>query len=126
MALFARENELKSVCALLARPRAGGALVLRGEAGAGKSALLSEVISAGQRADVRVLATAGVSLQMQQPFAGLSHLMRSVLNDPALPDRHLDAWATVRSAIGGQDVPIGNPFSVAYAVLEVLPCPRGT
>ena len=126
MALFARENELKSVCALLARPRAGGALVLRGEAGAGKSALLSEVISAGQRADVRVLATAGVSLQMQQPFAGLSHLMRSVLNDPALPDRHLDAWDTVRSAIGGQDVPIGNPFSVAYTVLEVLSCPRGT
>ena len=60
-------------------------------------------------------------MQMQQPFAGLSHLMRSVLNDPALPDCHLDARDTVRSAIGGQDVPIGNPFSVAYAVLEVLP-----
>ena len=88
------ENELKSVCALLARPRAGGAFVLRGEAGVGKSALLSEVVFAGQRADVRVLATAGVSLQMQQPFAGLSHLMRSVLNDPALPDRHLDARDT--------------------------------
>ena len=52
MALLARENELKSICALLARPRAGGALVLRGEAGVGKSALLSEVISAGQRAGV--------------------------------------------------------------------------
>ena len=120
MALFARGDELKSVCALLARPETGGALVLRGEAGVGKSALLNEVISAGQRADVRVLATAGVSLQMQQPFAGLSHLMRSVLNDPALPDRHPDAWDNVRSAVGGQDVPIGNPFSVAYAVLEVL------
>ena len=120
MALFARENEVKSACALLARRGTGGALVLRGEAGVGKSALLNEVISAGQRADVRVLATAGVSLQMQQPFAGLSHLMRSVLNDPALPDRHPDAWDAVRSAVGGQDVPVGNPFNVAYAVLEVL------
>ena len=26
----------------------------------------------------------------------------------------------VRSAVGGQDVPVGNPFNVAYAVLEVL------
>lgn len=120
MALFARENEVKSACALLARRGTGGALVLRGEAGVGKSALLNEVISAGQRADVRVLATAGVSLQMQQPFAGLSHLMRWVLNDPALPDRHPDAWDAIRSAVGGQDVPVGNPFSVAYAVLEVL------
>ena len=46
--------------------------------------------------------------------------MRSVLNDPALPDDYADAWDTVRAAIGGQDAPIGNPFSVAYAVLEVL------
>jgi hypothetical protein len=95
-------------------------LVLRGEAGVGKSALLNEVISAGKRSDLRVLTTAGVSLQMQQAYAGLAHLMRSVLNDPALPDDYQDAWETVRAAVGGQDVPIGNSFSVAYAVLEVL------
>ena len=71
MALFARENELESVCALLAPPGTGGALVLRGEAGVGKSALLNEVISAGKRADLRILSTAGVSLQMQQALCGL-------------------------------------------------------
>jgi hypothetical protein len=123
VALFARENELESVCALLAPPRIGGALVLRGKAGVGKSALLNEVISAGKRAGVRILSTAGVSSQMQQPFAGLSHLMRSVLTDPTLPDGYADAWDTVRAAIGGQDVPIGNPFSVAYAVLELTAGP---
>ena len=123
MALFARENELESVCALLAPPRIGGALVLRGKAGVGKSALLNEVISAGKRAGVRILSTAGVSSQMQQPFAGLSHLMRSVLTDPTLPDGYADARDTVRAAIGGQDVPIGNPFSVAYAVLELTAGP---
>ena len=120
MTLFARENELKSVCALLAPPGIGGALVLRGEAGVGKSALLNEAISAGKRAGLRILSTAGVSSQMQRPFAGLSHLMRSVVNDPALPDSYTDAWDTVRAAIGVQDAPVGNPFSVAYAALEVL------
>lgn len=120
MALFARENELRSVYDLVARSGTGGALVLRGEAGVGKTALLNEIISASRRADIRVLSTAGVSLQMQQPFAGLSHLMRSVLNDPELVGRYPAAWDTVRAAIGGEDVPIGSLFSVAYAVLEVL------
>jgi hypothetical protein len=120
VALFARENELRSVYDLVARSGTGGALVLRGEAGVGKTALLSEIISASRRADIRVLSTAGVSLQMQQPFAGLAHLMRSVLNDPELVGRYPAAWDTVRAAIGGEDVPIGSPFSVAYAVLDVL------
>ena len=120
MTLIARENELKSVCALLAPSGIGGTLVLRGEAGVGKSALLNEVISAGKRAGLRILSTAGVSSQMQRPFAGLSHLMRSVLSDLAPPDGYGDAWDTVGAAVGGQDVPIGNLFSVAYAVLEVL------
>ena len=121
MALFARENELESACALLAQePGTTRALVLRGEAGVGKSAVLNEVISAGRRAGFRILSTAGVSSQLQRPFAGLSHLLRPVLNDPAPPDGYADAWATVRAATGGQDVPIGNPFGVAYAVLEVL------
>jgi pimeloyl-ACP methyl ester carboxylesterase len=69
VALFARDNELRSVYDLVARSGTGGALVLRGEAGVGKTALLNEIISASRRADIRVLSTAGVSLQMQQPFA---------------------------------------------------------
>jgi hypothetical protein len=31
------------------------------------------VISAGKRSELRVLTTAGVSLQMQQAYAGLAH-----------------------------------------------------
>jgi DNA-binding CsgD family transcriptional regulator len=120
VALFARENELRSVYDLVARSGTGGALVLRGAAGVGKTALLNEIISASRRADIRVLSTAGISLQMQQPFAGLAHLMRSVLNDPELVGRNPAAWDTVRAAIGSEDVPISSPFSVAYAVLDVL------
>jgi len=120
MALFARQSELKSISALFSRGGMGGALVLRGEAGVGKTALLNEAMSAAERDDVRVLSTAGVSLRMQQPFAGLSHLMRSVLNDRDLTEGDPAAWDTIRAAIGGGDVPIGSPFSVAYAALEVL------
>jgi DNA-binding CsgD family transcriptional regulator len=120
VALFARDNELESVRALLGRPGTGGALVLRGEAGVGKSTLLKEVISAGKRSDLRVLTTAGVSLQMQQAYAGLAHLIRSVLNNPALPDDYTEALDAVRATIEGHDAPIGSSFNVAYAVLEVL------
>ncbi len=88
--------------------------------GVGKSTLLNEVISAGKRSELRVLTTAGVSLQMQQAYAGLAHLLRSVLNDPAQPDDYTDSWDTVRAAVGSAGAPIGNSFSVAYAVLEVL------
>jgi hypothetical protein len=38
VALFAREGGLKSISALLSHGAAGGALVLRGEAGVGKTA----------------------------------------------------------------------------------------
>ena len=120
VALFARENELNAVHALLEKPGAGGGLVLRGEAGVGKSALLNEVTTAAKRADVRVLATAGVSLQMQQPFAGLSHLLRPVLNDPELAAQIPEACEVVRTAVAGDELSIDKPFSLAYAVLEVL------
>jgi DNA-binding CsgD family transcriptional regulator len=120
VALFARENELNAARALLGRPGAGGALVLRGEAGVGKSALLSEVTSAGKLAGARVLATAGLSLQMQQPFAALSHLMRLLLTDADQTTQNRDSWRVIQAAFAGDDTSIGMPFSVAYAVLDVL------
>ena len=120
MALFARESELDAVNAVLGRPGTGGALVLRGEAGVGKSALLDEAISTARRSDVRILTTAGVSLQMQQPFAALSHLTRPLLDDPHLANRNRETREVIRAAVAGQDEPARRPFSVAYAVLELL------
>jgi predicted ATP-dependent serine protease len=76
------ESELDAINALCGQSGVGGALVLRGEAGVGKSALLDAAISSTRRSEVRVLTTAGVSLQMQQPFAALAHLMRPLLDDP--------------------------------------------
>jgi hypothetical protein len=120
VALFARESELDALNALLGRPGSGGALVLRGEAGVGKSALLDEAISTARRSDVRILTTAGVSLQMQQPFAALSHLTHPLLDDPHLANRNQETREVIRAALAGRDEPARRPFSVAYAVLELL------
>ncbi|MGY3518648.1 AAA family ATPase [Micromonospora sp. PTRAS2] len=54
----------------------GGALVLRGEAGIGKSALLEHVVRAGRGRGVRVLGVTGVQAEGQIPYAGLDHLLR--------------------------------------------------
>ncbi|MCW2797605.1 AAA family ATPase [Nocardioides sp.] len=120
MALFARASELDVINALLGRPGAGGALVLRGEAGVGKSALLDAAISNARRSDVRVLTTAGVSLQMQQPFAALSHLTLPLLGGRRLTDHDQETREVIRAALTGEDAPADRPFSVAYAVLELL------
>ncbi len=120
MALFARESELNAINALLGQPGTGGSLVLRGEAGVGKSALLDAAISHARRSDVRTLTTAGVSLQLQQPFAALAHLIRPLLNDPQETNCGPETRGVVRAALAGEDVPADRPFSVAYAVLELL------
>jgi DNA-binding CsgD family transcriptional regulator len=120
VALFARESELDAVNALLSRSGTGGALVLRGEAGVGKSALLEEVVSTARRSDVRVLTTAGVSVQMQQPFAALLHLTNPLLGEPFLAASDQKAREVIQAAVTGQEEPTGRPYSVAYAVLELL------
>ncbi|MDX6372376.1 MAG: hypothetical protein QOD98_1364, partial [Nocardioidaceae bacterium] len=116
MALFARERELDAVNALFGRPGAGGTLVLRGEAGVGKSALMDAAISSARRRDARILTTAGVSSQMQQPFAALSHLTRPLLEGPLSTNHSQEASEVVRTAVAGLEPPADRPFSVAYAV----------
>ncbi|MDX6373088.1 MAG: hypothetical protein QOD98_2076, partial [Nocardioidaceae bacterium] len=109
-----------AVNALFGRPGAGGALVLRGEAGVGKSALMDAAISNARRRDARILTTAGISLQMQQPFAALSHLTRPLLEGPLSTNHSQEASEVVRTAVAGLEPPADRPFSVAYAVLELL------
>ena len=52
-------------------------LVVRGEAGAGKSALLDH--AAGQATGMVVLRSAGVESEAELPFAALHRLLRPVL-----------------------------------------------
>lgn len=84
--LYGRAGEQASVDALLAAARRGrsGVLVLRGEPGIGKSALLEY---AAERAEgFRVIRATGVEYEADLPFAGLQLLLSPALERlPVLP-----------------------------------------
>jgi len=70
---------------MLDRARRGesGALVLRGEAGMGKSALLAYAAAAGRTAEMMVLAVTGVEWESELAFAGLHGLLRPIVAELA-------------------------------------------
>ncbi|MFH9349110.1 ATP-binding protein [Kitasatospora sp. NPDC017646] len=74
--LYGREHEQAAVDGLLAQARNGrsGALLLRGEAGIGKTALLDDAVARAGQA-FRVIRAAGVEYEAELPFAGLSLLL---------------------------------------------------
>src|ERR1044071_9948521 len=79
-ALVDRQRERQALDGLLGDLRSGRgrALVMRGEAGVGKSALLE--YAAGAAADMRVARAAGVESEMEPAFAGLHQLCASLLD----------------------------------------------
>jgi DNA-binding CsgD family transcriptional regulator len=107
--ILGRRGELRAVDALLqtAIDGAGGALVLRGEAGIGKSALLEHAVARGGRYGMRVLGTAGVQAEVHVPFAGLHRLLRTA------PDRGGSAAALLHD-------PDTLPYRAAMALLDLL------
>lgn len=97
--LLGRGGERAVVERLLAGARDGrsGVLVVRGEAGIGKTALLDGVLAeAGD--DVRVLRGTGIEFESALPYAGLHLLLRSVLDRAdVLPAAQA---AALRTALG--------------------------
>ncbi|MGY1823467.1 AAA family ATPase [Geodermatophilus sp. SYSU D00079] len=96
--LQGRERERAAVAALLADAAAGrgGALVLRGQPGVGKSALLADTVA--RAAGATVLRTQGIESESPLAFAALQRLLRPVA---ACVDRlpHPQAQA-LRTAFG--------------------------
>ncbi|RKT16982.1 regulatory LuxR family protein [Streptomyces sp. 1114.5] len=74
--LYGREGEQAAVAGLLDAARAGrsGVLLLRGEAGIGKTALLDDAVARAGEA-FRVVRAAGVEYEAELPYAGLSLLL---------------------------------------------------
>jgi DNA-binding CsgD family transcriptional regulator len=116
--LRGRRAEQERIDALLAAARDGisGALVVRGEPGIGKTALLEY---AAQRAGgMRVLRGAGIESEAELPFAGLHMLLRpaaDALEALPGPQRQAIASAFGLGAAGG-----GDRFLVGAAVLSLL------
>src|SRR4051794_10424428 len=116
--LCGRDAERRVIAELVdgARRSHSGVLVLRGEAGVGKSALLDD---AGEHAaDMRVLLAHGVESEAQLPFAALHQLLRPVLGDlDALPAGQAGA---LRAALGLAEGRSADRFLVYLATLTLL------
>jgi DNA-binding CsgD family transcriptional regulator len=98
--------------------RAGGSrvLVVRGEPGVGKTALLDYL--AGRAAGCRVVRAVGVESEMELAFAGLHQLLAPVLDHlDRLPGPQRDA---LRTAFGLSAGPAPDRFLVGLAVLGLV------
>src|ERR671931_1146468 len=117
-ALFGRRSECETLDRLVGTVRAGqsAVLVLRGEAGVGKSALLAYLVE--RASGCRVARAAGVESEMELPFAGLHQLCGPMLDRlDRLPAPQRDALATAFGLSAG-DPP--DRFFVGLAVLSLL------
>jgi DNA-binding CsgD family transcriptional regulator len=119
MELIGREPEIAATTTLLdAVKEQGGALLLRGEPGIGKSALLEYGATLARDRGMRVLTAAGVQSETNLPFTGLYELLRPILKRAeALPGLHYDA---LRGAFGLAEGASADLFLIALGALELL------
>ena len=117
-ALTDRHRERGVLDQLIGAVRAGGSrvLVVRGEPGVGKSALLDYL--AGRASGCRVVRAAGMESEMELAFAGLHQLLTPVLDRlERLPGPQRDALRTAFGLSGG---PVPDRFLVGLAVLGLV------
>ncbi len=116
--LAGRGTECARLDQLLADARLGqsSALVLHGEAGIGKTALLE--YAEGRADGCRVLRAIGVEWEMELPFAGLHQLCAALLaGHERLPEPQSNAIATAFGLSSGSEP---DRFLVGLAVLSLL------
>ena len=116
--LLGREPECESLDRLIDAIRGGEsrALVLRGEAGVGKTALLDYLLA--HAAGCRTIRVAAVESETELAFAALHQLCTPILDRlGCLPDQQQNA---LRTAFGLQDGSAPDGFLVGLAVLSLL------
>jgi len=116
--LLGRRNECAALDQLVASVRAGRsrALVLRGEPGVGKSALLGYLVR--RASGCGIAQAAGVESEMELAFAGLHQLCSPFVDRLAgLPGPQHDALGTAFGLCGGE---APDRFLVGLAVLSLM------
>ncbi|WPO69992.1 ATP-binding protein [Streptomyces sp. KN37] len=116
--LLGRSSECARLLALVDKARRGesGALLIRGEAGIGKTSLLEHV--AGESGDLRRLGTRGVEVESDLPYVGLADLLRPVLHFlDRIPERQA---AALTGALALGPAVAHDRFAVAAGTLSLL------
>src|SRR5215475_9686259 len=116
--LYGRQGEQERVRALLeaARDRRSGALLVVGEPGAGKSALLDE--ARAEASGMAALEARGVESESRLPYASLYQLLRPALG--ALERITQAQTAALESALGLREDAAPDLYRVPLAVLTLL------
>ena len=117
-ACWSAEAEQKQIETLLhqAREGRGGALILRGEAGIGKTALLEHAEARGE--GLCVLRALGVEAEAELPFSGLHELLRPILQLlDELPEPQAGA---LKAALALAPTDGVDRFSIYAATLSLL------
>ncbi|HEV2373397.1 MAG TPA: AAA family ATPase [Streptosporangiaceae bacterium] len=125
--LFGRAEELALVSGFLAGAAAGGgSLLIAGEPGAGKTALLGAASEAAEAAGALVLRAAGAEFEAGLAYASLNQVLLPLADSTGgLAETHREA---LRVAFGTHEGPPLDQFVVCNAVLALLrraatPCP---
>jgi DNA-binding CsgD family transcriptional regulator len=116
--LLGRQRERAVLERLLytARDGHGAVLVVHGDPGVGKTALLQEAVEAGE--GFRVVRTAGVEGEMELDYAALEHLCSPIMGfAERLPDPQRDALDVAFGLSAGR---ASSPFLVGLAALGLL------
>jgi DNA-binding CsgD family transcriptional regulator len=118
--LLGRDSEREAVSRLVATARlgVGGALVIMGEPGVGKTALLEDTLTS--LGEMRVLRATGLEAERHIPFAGLLQLLRPALahlDDLSAPQAAALSGALALSEGGAES---GDRFAIGAAVLSLL------
>jgi DNA-binding CsgD family transcriptional regulator len=116
--LRGRDNERDVLDGLLRNVRAGESrvIVVRGDAGVGKSAMLEYVV--GEASGCRVLRAAGIEYEMELPYAGLHQLCAPILDlREHLPRPQRSALETAFGLSAGS---APDRFIVDLAILGLL------
>lgn len=119
MPLVGRDAELKELVALVEGPGDRNGVLIRGEAGIGKSALVDAAIAAAAISGARVLRTAGAESERNYAYAGLHRLLyplRKMLD--GLPTRQYDALASALGLSDSGEEP--TAYLVGLAALTLL------
>jgi len=118
--IIGREAALARLRGLVDRaPLASQVLLVTGEAGMGKTALLADAAGRARSAGMRVLLVTGRESESRLAFAGLHQLLRPVLSSAAsLPGRQAQA---LMGALGLAADPVSpDPLLTGVAVLTLL------